>query len=56
MFQAVVAQAGWAIDSVVSLTWCVSKKTPFAPSPVMGASGCPPQFFPMFSLHGFLMF
>lgn len=52
MFQAMLAQAGCRIDSVVMLASYVVKKAPFAPSPVGSASGCPPQFFPRFSFGG----
>lgn len=52
MFQAMLAQAGCTIDSVVMLASYVVKKAPFAPSPLMGAGGCLSEFFPRFSFGG----
>jgi len=52
MFQVMLAQAGCTIDCVVMLASYVVKKAPFAPSPLMGASGGQSEFFPRFSFGG----
>ncbi len=47
------ARPGCRIDCVIDLASFVVKKAPFAPSPVMSASGGYSQFFPTFLSGGF---